>query len=95
MSPGWVVLAKMVSAFIAGFVVFVILVPTSGAEPPLCYSLLAFQVPCDGQVPIVVGALTGSFVGLALWLGDRRRTQRQRLAARVLAASRQPRSGEP
>jgi hypothetical protein len=66
--PAWVILAKLVIAMIAGFIVFAILVPTSGAEPPLCYSLLAFQVPCDARVAIAIGTLTGAFVGLALWL---------------------------
>jgi hypothetical protein len=64
----WVILTKLVIAVIAGLIVFAILVPTSGAEPPLCYSLLAFQVPCDGRVAIAMGTLTCAFVGLALWL---------------------------
>jgi len=76
MSHGWVVLAKVVIAVLAGFVAFVILVPTSGAEPPLCYSMLAFQVPCDGQVAIVAGVVTGASVGVAFWLGDPLRERR-------------------
>lgn len=66
MRPPWVILAKAAVVFLAGFIVFVILVPTGGAEPPLCYSPLSFQVPCDGRVAIAVGAVTGALVGLAL-----------------------------
>lgn len=66
--PAWVILAKLAAATIAGFLIFAILVPTSGAEPPLCYSLMAFQVPCDGRVAIAVGAVTGSLVALAFLL---------------------------
>ena len=63
-------LAKLLIAAIAGFIVFFVLVPTSGAEPPLCHSLLG-QTPCDWRVAIAAGALTGVFGGLALWLGPR------------------------
>jgi hypothetical protein len=63
-------LTKLVIALVAGFIVFFVLAPTSGAEPPLCYSLLG-QTGCDWRVAATAGLLTGAFVGFALWLGSR------------------------
>lgn len=70
--PAWATVAKVAVALLAGIVVFVVLVPTSGAGP-FCYSVLSFRVPCEGEPAIAAGAVTTGFVGLALWLKDRRR----------------------
>jgi hypothetical protein len=59
-------------ALLVGFVVFVILVPTSGAGSR-CFSLLAFDVPCDGRLAFAAGAAGAAVVSLALWLMRRRR----------------------
>jgi hypothetical protein len=64
---------KLGVALLGGFVVFVLLVPTSGAEPPLCYSLLAYRVPCEGGTAIAGGAATAVLGGLALLLINIRR----------------------
>jgi hypothetical protein len=59
-------------ALLVGFVVFVVLVPTSGAGSR-CFSLLAFEVPCEGGVAAAAGATAAAVVGVALWLRGRRR----------------------
>ena len=61
------------AALIVGFVVYAVLVPTSGAGSR-CFSLLAFQVPCEGAVAAVAGPTTAAVVGVGLWLTGRRRT---------------------
>jgi hypothetical protein len=64
----WVVLIRASVALFAGFVVFVLLVPTSGAEPPLCFAVLGYQVPCGGDVAKAAGVAVVALVALALWL---------------------------
>jgi hypothetical protein len=64
---------KVAIALLAGFVMFLLLVQTSGAEPPLCYGFLAYRVPCEGGTAIAAGAATAGVIALALWLSDRRR----------------------
>ncbi len=58
--------------FLVGFAAFVILVPTSGAGYQ-CYSLLAFQVPCEGELALAAGAGSAAVVGVVLWLVSRQR----------------------
>jgi len=65
-------MAKLGFALLVGFVVFAILVPTSGSGFR-CFSLLAFEVPCDGRLAFAAGAASAAVVGLALWLMGRRR----------------------
>lgn len=72
MKQVWSALLPLAVAFVAGFAVFVILVPTSGAGQ-LCYSLLAFRVPCEGGAAIAAGTVAGGLVGLALVLRRLRR----------------------
>jgi len=62
-------------ALLAGFVVFTILVPTSGAGTR-CYSLLAFEVPCEGGLAVAAGTASAAVVGVALWLTGRARHPR-------------------
>jgi len=72
LGPLWVVLIRASVALVAGFGVFMLLVPTSGAEPPLCFATLGYQVPCGGDVAKAAGAGTAVVVALALWLRGRR-----------------------
>ena len=59
---------------VAGFAVLLLLFPGSGnaAQPPTCYSLFGYVVPCDAWVAWAAGAATAGLVGLALWTNDRR-----------------------
>lgn len=66
-------LVKVGSALLVGFLVFVVLVPTSGAGDR-CFSLLAFQVPCEGAVAVAAGATTAAVIGVGLWLTGRQRS---------------------
>jgi hypothetical protein len=63
---------KLGAAVLAGFVVFVLLVPTSGAGP-VCNSLLAYRVSCEGGRAIAAGAATAVLGGSALVLINIRR----------------------
>ena len=65
-------MVRVGAALLVGFVVFVVLVPTSGAGSR-CFSLLAFQVPCEGAVAAAAGATTAALLGVGLWLTGRRR----------------------
>ena len=67
-----VTILRLGAALLIGFVVFVVLVPTSGAGSR-CFSLLAFQVPCEGAVAAAAGATTAAVIGVGLWLTGRRR----------------------
>lgn len=69
MRPTWATVAKVAVALLAGIVMVVALVPTSGAGP-FCYSLLAIRVPCEGELGFAAGALTAGVIGLALWLNQ-------------------------
>ncbi len=61
-------------AIFAGLVVLLLLFPASGVDPqpPVCYSMFGYVVPCDAWVACAAGAATAGFVGLALWTNDRR-----------------------
>jgi hypothetical protein len=72
MKQVWSTLLTLAVAFVVGFAVFVVLVPTSGADE-LCYSLLAFRVPCEAGVAIAAGVVVGGLVGTALVLRGLRR----------------------
>ena len=62
----------IVVALLAGLAVVLLLFPGSGnsAQPPQCYSIFGYLVPCDAWVAWAAGAATAGVVGLALW-GDR------------------------
>lgn len=62
-----------VAAFALALVVFVVLVPTSGAADR-CYSLIALAVPCEGPVAAAAAATSATVVGAMLWLTGRRVT---------------------
>lgn len=70
MRPAWATVMKVAVALLAGIVMFVVLVPTSGAGP-FCYSLLAIRVPCEGELAFAAGAVTAGVIGLALWLNQK------------------------
>jgi len=57
-------------SLLVGAIVFFILVPTSGADAR-CFSLLAFQVPCEGMVAAGAGVTAAVMTAVALWLGRR------------------------
>jgi hypothetical protein len=65
----------IVVGLLAGVVVLVLLFPGSGIDrqPPECYSMFGYVVPCDAWVAWAAGAATAGVVGLALWVIDRRR----------------------
>jgi len=65
-------------ALVAGFAVLLLLFPASGIEPqpPVCYSMFGYVVPCDAWVAWAAGAATAGLVGLALWTNDRRNQHR-------------------
>jgi hypothetical protein len=65
----------IVVALLAGLVVVLLLLPGSGIDrqPPECYSVFGYAVPCDAWVAWAAGAATAGVVGLALWVLDRRR----------------------
>lgn len=65
----------IVVALLAGLAVVLLLFPGSGnsAQPPQCYSIFGYLVPCDAWVAWAAGAATAGVAGLALWALDRRR----------------------
>jgi uncharacterized membrane protein YhhN len=62
-------------ALLAGLVALILLFPGSGnaAQPPTCYSIFGYVVPCDAWVSWVVAAATAGLVGIGLWIIDSRR----------------------
>ena len=68
--------AKVALALGAGLVVFVLLFQWGGgtsSDPPTCFGMLFYTVPCGGWPAVAAGALTAGVVGLLLWWSDRRR----------------------
>jgi hypothetical protein len=65
----------IVIALVAGFVALVLLFPGSGIDrqPPECYSVFGYVVPCEAWVAWVVAAAVAGIVGFGLLLRDRRR----------------------
>ena len=67
--------ARLVVALAAGFVILLLLFPYSGidTDPPECYSVFGYVVPCDGWVAPAAAAGAALLVWLA-WsaLGRRR-----------------------
>lgn len=69
------IVRTIIVALLAGLVVLVLLFPGSGnaAQPPTCYSVFGYVVPCDAWVAWVAGTATAGLVGLGLWVRGRRR----------------------
>lgn len=65
----------IVIALAAGLVVLVLLFPGSGIDrqPPECYSVFGYVVPCDAWVAWAAAVAIGGLFGAAMWLIDRRR----------------------
>lgn len=63
-------LAKVAIALLAGIVVLVLLFPGSGItrEPPECFSVFGYTVPCGGGVAVAAAVATAGIVGLLLWI---------------------------
>jgi len=59
-----------VVAVLAGLAVLVLLFPGSGIDrqPPECYAMLGYVVPCGGGLAVVVAAAVAGMVGVALTL---------------------------
>ncbi|MCA1569959.1 MAG: hypothetical protein LC798_06480 [Chloroflexi bacterium] len=62
-------------ALLAGLVVLVLLFPGSGIDrqPPECYSVFGYVVPCEAGWAVAAGAATAGVVAMVLWLRSRRR----------------------
>jgi hypothetical protein len=71
-------LAKLAIASLAGLVVFVLLFPGSGVtpQPPQCYSVFGYSVPCESGVAAAAGVATAGVVGLLLWIAGRKTQKR-------------------
>ncbi len=54
-------------ALLSGLVVLLLLFPASGVttDPPECYAMLAYVVPCEAWIAWSVGAVTAGVVALA------------------------------
>ncbi len=63
----------VVIALLAGLAVLLLLFLGSGIDrqPPECYSMFGYVVPCDAWVAWAAGAAMAGLVGLAI-LGERR-----------------------
>jgi len=65
-------------ALVAGFAVLLLLFPGSGIDrqPPECYSMFGYVVPCDAWVAWAAAAATAGLVSFALWTNHRRNEHR-------------------
>lgn len=66
--------AKLAAALLAGLVVIAALLPWHGvdSDPPVCWSMFDYVVPCGSGLAFAAGAATAGLVALALWLVGRR-----------------------
>ena len=66
----------IVVALLAGLAVVLLLFPGSGIDrqPPECYSVFGYVVPCEAWVSWAAGAATAGIVGLTLRMIDRGRS---------------------
>ena len=68
--------AKVALAVGAGLVVFAALFEWGGVvttDPPICFGMFWYHVPCGGWPAVAAGALTAGVVGLLLWWWGRRK----------------------
>jgi hypothetical protein len=67
--------ANLVAAFMIGAAVLVMLFPSSGddSDPPTCYSVFNWVVPCDARVSVAAGAASSVIAALVLFAAGRRR----------------------
>ena len=68
-------LAKVAVTFLAGLIAVVLVLPWYGldSDPPQCFSMFDYRVPCGAGLAFAAGAAVAGVVGLALWLTSRRR----------------------
>jgi hypothetical protein len=66
--------AKIAVTFVAGVAVMLLL-PWYGldSDPPQCFSMFDYRVPCGAGLAFAAGAAVAGVVGFALWLTSRRR----------------------
>lgn len=67
---------KVAIAVVAGLVVFALLFHWGGgqdSDPPTCFGMFGYTVPCDAWMSWAAGAAMAAVVFLALWLKHRRR----------------------
>jgi hypothetical protein len=65
---------KLTIALLAGLVVIAALLPWHGvdSDPPVCWSMFDYVVPCGSGLALAAGAATAGVVGCVIWLVDRR-----------------------
>ena len=68
-------MAKVAATIVAGLIVLLLLFPASGIDPipPQCFSILDYNVPCEGWVAPLAAVATTAAVYLLIWLRNRRR----------------------
>ena len=67
--------AKLAISLVAGLIVIVALLPWHGVDtdPPQCFSMFDYRVPCGSGLAFAAGSAAAGAVGLTLWLVSRRR----------------------
>lgn len=65
---------KSIIALLGGAVMFVLLLPASvqTSDPPRCFAMLFYPVPCAEWVAPLAGVATAGLARLGLWLLARR-----------------------
>lgn len=68
-------MAKVGVALIAGLVAVLVLLPWSGidTDPPECFSMFDYTVPCGSGLAFAAGAAVAAIVALGFWLRSRQR----------------------
>jgi hypothetical protein len=74
----WSIAAKVAIAVLAGLVVLVLLFPVSGVDtqPPECYSVFGYSVPCGDGVAVAAGAAVAAVIGVLFWIAGGGRDKR-------------------
>lgn len=67
--------AKIAVTFLAGLIAVVLLLPWYGldSDPPQCFTMFDYRVPCGAGLAFAAGAAVAGVVGIALWLTSRHR----------------------
>ena len=66
---------KVAISLVAGLITVVLLLPWSGndSDPPQCFSMFDYSVPCGAGLAFGFGVAVGGVAGIAFWLSSRRR----------------------
>jgi len=69
------IVATIGVALLAGVAAFVLLLPIAGVDtdPPECWSMFGYTVPCGFALGMFAGAAVFLLVGLAFWRRSRHR----------------------